>query len=109
MTASGNVGRTRSRSATVFGITMRVVHVIMLVSGYTAFAASFISYKGGHPSDEWFGIILFAGVGFMCGIIALLSAAIPVKKNWWSRQWLYASLVIIILCFFRMVIVAYYY
>jgi peptidoglycan/LPS O-acetylase OafA/YrhL len=109
MTASGNVGRTRSRSATVFGITMRVVHVIMLVSGCTAFAASFISYKGGHPSDEWFGIILFAGIGFMFGIIALLSAAVPVKKNWWSRQWLYAPLVIITLCFLRVVIVTYNY
>lgn len=109
MTASGNVGKTRSRSATAFNITMRIMHVIMLVSGYAAFAASFIPYKGDHPSDEWFGIVLFAGAGFVFGIIALLCAAIPLRKNWWSRQWFYLTIAIIILCFLRAAIVTYNY
>jgi hypothetical protein len=109
MTASGNVGKTHSRSATVFGITMRVVHVIALLAGYTAFAVSFIPYRGGHRSDEWFGVVLFASTGFALGIITLLCAAIPIRKNWWSRRWLYLTLTVIILCFLRAVIVTYNY
>lgn len=84
-------------------------HIIMLFFGYTALALSFKSYHDDHPSDEWFRIVFFASAGLVLGIIALLCAAIPLKKHWWHRRWLYPSLALLAFCFLRAVITAYIY
>lgn len=109
MTTPENVVAVRSRSATILSGTLRVAHIIMLICGYAALALSFKPYHDDHPSDEWFRIVFFASTGLVFGIIALLCATVPLKKNWWHRRWLHPTLALLSLCFLRAMITAYFY
>ncbi len=109
MTSSKNTIKGRSRGATIFSIASCLISSVMLFFGYAALTLSFTTHPGDHPSDQWFGNVLFASVGFMFGIIALLCAAVPFSKRWWHHRWLYLYLALLALCFLRTAISAYAY